>query len=467
MRSSREGGPPLPNDSCPRHCAEHVQACSLTNVTSAAEPREHRRLALALIVIAALLAFLSLFALWANRQLLNTDNWTDSSSKLLENDKIRTQLSIFLVDQLYANVDVAAELRKSFPKRAAPLAGPAAGGLRQVAERGVNVFLERPRVQAAWEQANRRAHKRLLDLLEDRGKALKTGNGNVTLDLQTLLAQSERLSGLSQKLPAGAAQITILRSDQLRFAQDIVHLLKVVAIGLVVLSLGLFALAIYLARGWRRQALRATGIGLAAAGAAGLVVRGLAGDTVVGSLAKTDSIKPALDATWSISTSLLQQAAVATLAYGVVIIFSAWLAGPTRPAVSTRGALAPWIRQPSFAYGGLAVILLLIVAWGPTPATQKVLSMLILAALLAFGLEVLRRQTAREYPDASREEQRRRLRAWFSRARLRRASPTPSGDDRLEQLERLGRLHESGVIDSAEFEREKARLLGEASAQAG
>jgi Short C-terminal domain len=431
-------------------------------VTSAAEPREHRRLALALIVVAALLAFLALFALWANRQLLNTDNWTNSSTKLLENDKIRNQLSIFLIDELYANVDVAAELKKAFPKRAAPLAGPAAGGLREVGERGLNVFLQRPRVQAAWEQANRRAHKRLLDVLENRGKAVKTGNGNVTLDLQTLLAQTERLSGLSQKLPASAAHITILRSDQLKFAQDLVRLLKALAIVLVVLSLGLFALAVYLARGWRREALRATGIGLAAAGAAGLLARELAGDAVVGSLAKTDSVRPALDATWSISTSLLQQAAVATLAYGVVIIFSAWLAGPTRLAVSSRGALAPWLRESSFAYGGLAVILLLVVAWGPTPATRKLLSMLLLAALLVLGLEILRRQTAREYPDASREEQTRRMRAWFSRARPRRASATQSGDDRIEELERLGRLRESGVIDSSEFEREKARLLGQA-----
>jgi hypothetical protein len=88
--------------------------------------------------------------------------------------------------------------------------------------------------------------------------------------------------------------------------------------------------------------------------------------------------------------------------------------------------------------------------------------MLILAALLALGMEMLRRQTAREFPDASREEQRRRMRAWFSRIRPRRASATPSGDDRIDELERLGNLRESGVIDSAEFEREKARLLGQA-----
>src|SRR3954451_19879536 len=105
-------------------------------MTSAAGHREHHKLALALIVVATLLAFLANFALWANRQLLDTDNWTESSTKLLENEEIRTQLSVFLVDQLYTNVDVKGELARALPPRFAPLAGPAAGGLREVAQRG-------------------------------------------------------------------------------------------------------------------------------------------------------------------------------------------------------------------------------------------------------------------------------------------------------------------------------------------
>ena len=39
--------------------------------------------------------------------------------------------------------------------------------------------------------------------------------------------------------------------------------------------------------------------------------------------------------------------------------------------------------------------------------------------------------------------------------------------DRLEQLERLGRLREAGVLDAPEFEREKAEILGRPAATAG
>ena len=86
-------------------------------------------------MLASVLAFVAILAVWANRQLLNTDNWTNTSTELLENRVIRDQIGVFLVDQLYANVDVSAELREALPERLQPLAGPAAGGLRQLAER--------------------------------------------------------------------------------------------------------------------------------------------------------------------------------------------------------------------------------------------------------------------------------------------------------------------------------------------
>jgi hypothetical protein len=420
--------------------------------------------------VASLLAFLAIFAVWANRQLLDTDNWTESSSKLLENEEIRTQLSIFLVDQLYTNVDVQGELARALPPRAAPLAGPAAGGLREVAQRGADALLERPRVQKLWERANRRAHKRLLDVLYDRGNAVSTAGGNVTLNLQQILGQTARLGGLSQKLPPNAAQLTILRSDQLELAQDMARFLRALAIVLVVLSLGLFALAVYLARGWRREALRATGVGLVFAGAAALLARGAAGNALVGALATTESVRPAVEAAWSISTSLLVQAATATIAYGVVVFLAAWLSGPTRAAIATRAALAPWLREARFAYGGLAAIVLLVIAWGPTPATQKVVPVLFMIVLLIVGTEVLRRQAARENPEASREATLHRLRTWLSGlpGRARGARSTSNGDgDRIAELERLGRLRDQGILDAAEFEREKLRILSNTPAAVG
>src|SRR3954463_372904 len=122
-----------------------------------------RRGAVVLIVLATLVGFVSVFAVWAKRQLLETSTYTETSTKLLEDEDIRTAVAGFLVDELYANVDVQAQLAKRLPPQLKPLAGPAAGGLRQLADRAAVTALERPRVQQAWAKANENAHATLLN----------------------------------------------------------------------------------------------------------------------------------------------------------------------------------------------------------------------------------------------------------------------------------------------------------------
>jgi hypothetical protein len=423
-----------------------------------------------LVVIATLFAILAIFSLWANRQLLDTDNWVDTSSEVLQDDEVREQLSIFLVDELYSNVDVQARLQDALPPRAAPLAGAAAGGLKNLLEDAVDELLARPRAQDAWETANRAAHQTFINVVEDKGEAVSTAGGAVTLDLNEFLVQTEERVGIGgrieERIPDDAGQLTIMESDELEFAQDVVGSMKAIAVVLVILTFGLYALAIYLARDRRRQMLRAVGVGFILAGSLVLVARSLAGDALVDSLVKTDSVKPAVANTWDIVTSLLVEAASATVLYGIFAIVAAWLAGPSSLAVATRRSLAPYLREPRYAYSGYALIALLLVAWGPTPALRKPLTAIVLLALLALGVEALRRQTAREFPDASLEEasRRRHERLTGLRDRVSGRGAQRGADDRLDQLEQLAKLRDAGVVDEAEFDREKTRILGPPSA---
>ena len=434
--------------------------------------RSRRRIAIALIVVASMLTFLAIFAIWANRQLLDTDNWTDTSSELLEHDAVRSQVSSFLVDQLYANVDVQRDLEQVFQQvlgsdRAAVLAGPAAGGLRGLAEDGVDRLLQRPVPQRLWEEANRRAQIRFVQIVEGGGDALSTSGGEVTLNLKALLGQTQSTLGVGgrveQRLPDDSSQIVLLRSSQLELAQDAIWLLKTLAIVLTVLALGLFALGVYLARDWRRQALRACGFGLLFGGAAALVARGVAGNAVVNSLATTESVEPAVRATWDVGTSLLVEAASAAIAYGIVVIIAAWLAGSTSWAVATRRQLAPYLREPRWAWGAFGVIVLVLVAWAPTPAFRQVIPALALIGLLALGVEMLRRQAAREFPDAQRGDSFTGLRQWARGilAWVRGLGSRGADDARFDELERLGRMRDSGLLTPSEFDEQKARVLAE------
>ena len=81
--------------------------------TAAPLPRWRRITIWVLIVLAGLIGLVSALTVWAKRQALETDKWVATSSRLLEDDEIRGALSLYLVDQLYANVDVAAELQAS------------------------------------------------------------------------------------------------------------------------------------------------------------------------------------------------------------------------------------------------------------------------------------------------------------------------------------------------------------------
>ena len=70
----------------------------------AAEKHGRRALPLALVVIASIVLLITAFAIWAKRQVLETDTWTETSADLLENEAIRDALADFLVLELYDNV---------------------------------------------------------------------------------------------------------------------------------------------------------------------------------------------------------------------------------------------------------------------------------------------------------------------------------------------------------------------------
>jgi hypothetical protein len=409
-----------------------------------------------------------------------------------------------MVRELFANVDVSARLQTVLPKDLQPLSGPAAAGLQQLAGQAAPRVLASPRVQSAWIQANTTAHRELLRVLNGGGPIVSTQTGVVTLDLHALVSQLAATIGVSNQvaaaqsklqgstgaavraaaqqklqitLPPASGRLVIMRSNQLSTAQNIATAVKGLAIVLPALAILLFALAVYLARGRRRQALRTTGWCFVVIGAALLLIRRVAGDAVVDGLIKVPSNKPAMHQVWNIATSLLFAIAVAMIAYGIVIVAAAWLAGPTRPATEVRRFLAPSLRDsPAVAYSTVGGVLFVLVLIGPTAAFRSVVWVLVIAVLLAFGVTMLRRQTALEFPDIGHGQALRDFRARRAAAHLKitPAPPpateamietsgmrgtVPAGSGRVDALERLVALRDRGAITNDEYQSEKAHLM--------
>jgi Short C-terminal domain len=477
-----------------------------------APPRRHWTIN-AIFVLAVIVGVFAVLAVWVNRQVLNTDNWTNTSSRLLADPKIQAAVGSLLVNELFSQVDVAKELKSVLPSEVDGLAAPAADGLRTLAIQIAPQVLATAPVQKAWRTANRTAQIELLEILKGGNKTISTNNGEVTLQLHTLLVQLAAQLGLQQqfesvqsklqgstgetarstaeeklgvKLPPTSGGIVLLRSSQLKTAQDIVKAIKGLAIVLPAIALLLFLLAVYLADGWRRVAIRTSGWCLVAIGLLAVLARRVLSSYVVNSLVKDPANKPAVQHAFAIGTSLLYNAAIALVTYGLVIVVAAWLAGRTRPAVKLRRALAPSLREHvQYVYAVAALLLLLVVLWGPFPSTREVLPIVGFAILIGLGVKALGRMTAREFPDARLGDLRSSIRDWYAARRGSTlaalstwrssaspdlaASATSSGsavsttsarDTRIDDLERLANLHDRGALTDEEFRAQKTALLG-------
>lgn len=387
-----------------------------------------RALVATMLAVATLIGFVSCFAVWVNRQALNTDNWTSTSSKILADSHVQGALSVYLVNELFNSSDVQARLQSALPEQLQGLSAPLTAGVRQLAERAVPRLLDAPKVQELWRRANHAAHATLMKILNGGGKAVSTEGGVVALNLHQLLtelagqlglgsqlaAARSKLSGgsgaqarstaeqkLGVSIPASSGRIVIMRSNQLQTAQNIAKAIRGLAVVLPLLSVALFVAAVSLAAGWRRLALRSAGWCFFGIGVAVLLVRRVTGDAIVKALVANQANKPAGEAVWSIGTSLLYDIAIAMVLYGLALLLAAWLAGATRPARFLRHAAAPWLADHALgSYAAAGGVLMLIVLWGPTPATRQFLPVLGFAALAALGVTALRRQTAIEFPDA-------------------------------------------------------------------
>ncbi len=440
-------------------------------------------------MLGSVLAFLSVFAIWTERQALNTDDWVDTSGRLIQNPTIREAVGDFLVDQLYENVDVEKELSERLPGDTKDLAGPISGGLRQVAGEGANQVLQSSTAQELWKSANRTTHEQLLEVLEEKEGTVATEEGKVSLNLGSLVTNlAEQVgigAGLAAKLPPDAGQITILRSDQLKTAQDVVVAIKGLALVLSLLALLCFGLAIYLSREGRWVTVLFCGVGLVAAGFAVIVMREVAGGIVVGQLVEEESVKPAAEAAWSIGTSLMTSIATTVIVIGVLFGIAGWLASPTDSARATRRVLAPVLHEHvAYVYALLAIVVGFYFISAPTQNLRSFLTTLAIAGLAAFGIHELRKQAAEEFPDATYDEvfgktkdrvvgavKDANLGERASKLRLPEvrkpgaepassaAPPADEADTRLERLERLAKLREQGVLTDEELAGEKARIL--------
>jgi hypothetical protein len=447
----------------------------------------HRFLIGTLFVLGTIVGIVAVLAVWANRQALNTDNFTNTSSQVLADQHVQSALSAYMVNQLFSSGAVEAQVKAALPRQFDALAGPITGGLQQVAGNLAPKVLASSPAQEAFKKSVHASHATFMKIINGGGTAVSTTGGVVTLNVRALVDELAATLGIQEQvaaarskaqqnsgaiqgaaskagvtLPANSGQIVIMRSSQLKTVQDIASAIKGLAIVLPLVTFALFILAVWLARDRRRPALRMTGWCFVLIGMIVLLVRRVLGNYIVNSLVKVPENKTAVHDIWTISTSMLYDIAVVLVVFGLVLVAAAWLAGHTRPATALRRAMTPTLRDhPAVAYSTVYGALLLLVLWAPAPAFRQLGYIIAFAVLLTLGVHTLRRQTASEFPDAQAGDTMASIRT-SKAGRQQPATPAlatgGANGGRVAELERLARLHDNGSLTDAEFATEKAAL---------
>ena len=247
-----------------------------------------------LIALASVALLVATFALWVRRDLLNTDAWTETSSELLADQEVRAAVADFLGDRIDANVNREVER-----------------GLEDDLRARAREALDAPSVQALWIDANGDAHAGIVALVDGDTEE------PAVLDLHPVLEEIAKQLGIgpavAASFPEKVGRLTVLRHDQLEWAQTAARQLRDLAYVLVALALLLYAGAIAVARGHRRDAAGLIALSLLLIGAVVLLVRWLG--SAIFDAAVDDEIRAdgAPGAIWSISTDQL-----ATYAYFLV-----------------------------------------------------------------------------------------------------------------------------------------------------
>ncbi len=359
----------------------------------------------ALVVLASVLVVFSIMATWIRAQIIDTDGWTQTSVQLLQNGKVREVVSSELSERLLSVVNVQNLAAEKLPHELSALAPVLSTAAAQVVPQAIDRALSVPAVQELWGRANRVTHEQVIQILNGGGNTFSTSGGVVSINLEALIDRLGQRLGVGNevgaKLPANRRKIVLLRSSQLKLAQNGVKALRGLSIILPLLVVLIYLGALWLAAGYRRRVLIEIGVGIIAGALVALVLRRWIDSYVVSNLVQSEGIRPAMREVLTIATAGWRSRALWLMITGVVLIFAGLLAGPMRWAVWLRERIAvPLEHHPGWFAGGAAAIVLLIALLGPTRTPGQALPLLIELVLVVVGVLALRRQIAREQGEA-------------------------------------------------------------------
>jgi hypothetical protein len=386
-----------------------------------------------LIVIACVLAPLSVVAIWTRNQVTNTDRYVATVSPLADDPAIQQAIADQITAQVFTYIDVRGltdqvtqaltergGLRPQVAAQLQALSVPITNGVQSFAREQIGKIVASDAFANAWVQANRTAHAELVKALTgEGGGAVTVENDTVSVNLaafiQTVKAQLVA-SGftLAERIPEVNASFVLFQSKDVTRVRSGFNLLNTLGVWLPVLAIVLLVLGVYVAKDHRR-ALVGAAVGVAVSmvvlALALTIFRSIYLDAVPASVLPHDAAAVLYDTI----VRFLRLGLRTILVLALVVAAGAFLTGQSVTAVRTRqglsnaigwlqgragfstGPVGAWVyaNKRALRIGAVTLAALVLVFWGRP--TGKVVLGLTLALLVVLAIiEFLGRRPAQE-----------------------------------------------------------------------
>ncbi|MCP3424279.1 hypothetical protein [Nocardioides pinisoli] len=308
-----------------------------------------------LILLAAVVAPLSVLATWSNGHIQDTDQYLATVAPLAKDPDVQKAVAARIEEVIFSYLDVDAAVDevvtaledRGLPDRAAgtleALSGPLATGVRNFVGDRVLALVQSDAFEQAWVEANRTAHDELVAALNgDPGGAVVIDRGTVNVNLATLINTVKKQLvdaglGIAERIPEVSASFAIVQSDDLATVQSAVGALDEFSTWLPVVGLFLIGIAVLVARD-RRRTLLASGLAVAASmlllGVTLNVLRPFYLDALPAS-----SSAAAAGAVYDQLVSFIRVALRGVLVIALTVAVVAWLSAPHGSGASARRGL--------------------------------------------------------------------------------------------------------------------------------
>lgn len=357
-----------------------------------------RRSGLALLLVLGCgLVAMSLIAIYVRATVVNTDRYVETMAPIARSPDVQKAVADKLDAAIDSRVDFAGLLREALPPRAEPLAPALAGGLQQAVRSRIDAFVASPEFANLWDEANRRAHARVVALLTtgESGR-LRLDDDTVYVDFGPAInriregLQERGLDRIALAIPPSVdGRVTLLQSDAFSTARRGLDLLESLTIVLPILALLCLGGHVALSRPRRRGLLR-VGLGLLVTSLVLLAAVGIARSAYLDAINQDVLPRAAAADIFDALIALLRTGVRVVAIAAIVAALLALVLGRTGAVAERVRGLASerhvgWVAEHRLLLQGTVVGIgaLVLLAWDPPTAGVVLIDLALVVAAVA------------------------------------------------------------------------------------